>query len=415
MSKSILKSFSAYTFTNLFNSGIPFFITIFLTHHFTPADIGILTNISSLNLLLIPLVGLNISSSFMRAFVKEKTDKNSYLSTALSTSFISLIICFICLFLFSSYISSKTFIPEEILLVLPFYSFLFISAELYTSKLRMEHKVKKYSVFKISKSILEILITLTLVLMFEFNWSGRFIAIFVSTLTLALVCFYQLKEEGLIVFNWNRDNFKHIISYGFPLIPHTISGVVIMYSDKLIITNEIGISQNGIYTVAFQMGMIIGLIQNSFNQAWVPWLYKALEKDSLIVKKNIVKYSYLYFAALIAIFFIAWLCSPILFYFIDSSFDTGMDIFVLIALAFVFNGMYKMMVNFLFYSEKTMIISLITISLGILNILLNYYLIPIYGIKGPAIATCITFMIQFLLTSVISQTYYPMPWLSFKK
>ena len=65
---------------------------------------------------------------------------------------------------------------------------------------------------------------------------------------------------------------------GVPLIPHALGASIIVFSDKIVITNLINIEANGIYSVAFQVALIIGLIQNSFNQAWVPWFYNSLIK-----------------------------------------------------------------------------------------------------------------------------------------
>ena len=76
----------------------------------------------------------------------------------------------------------------------------------------------------------------------------------------------------------------------------------------------------------------------------------------------------------------------------------------------MFNGMYKMKVNYLFFKEKTVVIGLITIFAAILNIILNIILIEGYGLTGAAIATSITFLFQFIVVWVLAQKVFPMPW-----
>ena len=73
-----------------------------------------------------------------------------------------------------------------------------------------------------------------------------------------------------------------------------------------------------------------------------------------------------------------------------------------------------MMVNYMFYAEKTQLISAVTISVAILNITLSIYLIEDYGILGPAFASAITFFVQFIVTWYVSNKIYPMPWFKFK-
>jgi O-antigen/teichoic acid export membrane protein len=109
-----------------------------------------------------------------------------------------------------------------------------------------------------------------------------------------------------------------------------------------------------------------------------------------------------------------WLVTPIIYIFLGKDFTTGMGIVAIIGLGFAFNGMYKMMVNYIFYSEKTQIISLITIVIAIINITLSIYLITDYGIYGAAYASAISFFLQFIITWIVSAIVYPMPWLKIK-
>jgi O-antigen/teichoic acid export membrane protein len=76
----------------------------------------------------------------------------------------------------------------------------------------------------------------------------------------------------------------------------------------------------------------------------------------------------------------------------------------------MFNGMYKMVVNYLFYIDKTLIVGIVTIISALLNIALNLILIDFYGLKGAAIATLITLLFQFISVFVFAQKYFPMPW-----
>jgi O-antigen/teichoic acid export membrane protein len=89
-----------------------------------------------------------------------------------------------------------------------------------------------------------------------------------------------------------------------------------MYSDKLMLSAMIGVSTNGIYSVGFMVGQVIGMLQNSFNQAWVPWVYKTLKSESEQGKEQLVKYTYIYFIGILLLVFLLWLITPIIYQFI---------------------------------------------------------------------------------------------------
>jgi len=81
-----------------------------------------------------------------------------------------------------------------------------------------------------------------------------------------------------------------------------------------------------------------------------------------------------------------------------------------IALAYAFSGMYKMVVNYIIFSEKTYLLSFVTAIKTVINVVLNYILIKINGPLGAAQATAISFFLGFIMTWVLSARVYKMPW-----
>ncbi len=158
--------------------------------------------------------------------------------------------------------------------------------------------------------------------------------------------------------------------------------------------------------------MVISLIQNSFNLAWVPWLFAQLKDGSFNKKKKIVRFTYLYFIFMIICALVLFYTKDLIFSILGKDFNGASQFVLWIALAFAFNGMYKMIVNYLFYSKDTKIIAVMTIITALLNVGLNYVLINKFGIIGAAQATCIAFFIQFILVFFISVRKFPMPWFS---
>ena len=109
--------------------------------------------------------------------------------------------------------------------------------------------------------------------------------------------------------------------------------------------------------------------------------------------------------------FILYLIAPALIkVFIGKDFQSSIQFVTWIGLGFAFNGMYKMVSNYLFYLRKTKIIGVATICTAALNIALNYILISINGAIGAAQSTAISFFIQFIFVWIISSYYFKMPW-----
>ena len=60
-------------------------------------------------------------------------------------------------------------------------------------------------------------------------------------------------------------------------------------------------------------------------------------------------------------------------------------------------------------AKKTHLIIWINVLTGLLNILLNYLLIPKMGIKGAGMATMLSYFVFFSAFSIVSQRFYPIP------
>ena len=57
------------------------------------------------------------------------------------------------------------------------------------------------------------------------------------------------------------------------LIPHAFGGGWKITSiNRIFINSMIGVDATGIYTIGYQVGMIIGLLAHSFNLVWSPFL-----------------------------------------------------------------------------------------------------------------------------------------------
>jgi len=409
----LLKSMGIYTISNVINAAIPFLLLPILTRYLTVEDYGKLSNFSALLFFVIPIIGLNLMSAVQVIYVKNHSGLKRYLSSGLFFNlFLSLFLTILFYFTRQS-LSIATEIPVDIIALICIYAFYNNVIEVLLAVWRMEEKAKEYGIFRITRTCVELGIALTLIVIYRYDFRGSIYAISYSYGIGAIMALIILFRKNLFGFEFSLKDIKHLLFFGGPLIPHVLGSVSIMYSDKLMLTHFIGIETNGIYTVGFMVGQIIGLLQNSFNQAWVPWVFKSLKEKNSVNKVRIVKYTYIYFLLILVLVAILWLVSPLIYTIIGPSFYDGIAIVFWIALGFAFNGMYKMVSVYFFYKEKTGVLGALTFITAILNIILNFFFIPKYGFEGAAYATMLSMFIQFLATWVISSRIIKMPWLFF--
>lgn len=407
----MVRSMGIYTIANIINAGIPFLLLPILTNYLSTSDYGVLSNFNAMVNLMIPFVGINLMSSAQIQYLKEDINNKDYLTSGFRFNMILALIFSGVIFFLNGTLSSLTGVPGELLYVLAVYALFSTVIEVLLAIWRMEDKAINYGAFRIGRTILELSLVLTFVVGFRMDFEGSIYGMIIAYTVGCLVAVVILFKKNLIFGAFRMDYLKHAINYGVPLIPHTLSGIAIMYSDKLILTHYHGLDSNGIYSVGFMVGQIIGLLQTSFNQAWVPWVFQKLKVGKKEDKLRMVKITYLYIIGILIAVFFLWLIMPVIYMFFGKDFQAGMDLVLWIALGFAFNGMYKMVSVYIFYLEKTMIIAIASFGVAIMNVVLNFVFIPEYGPQGAAVATMMSMGTQFLVIWFIASRLIKMPWL----
>lgn len=414
---NLIKNISFFTFFNLLNAAIPFLLLPILTVYLAPTDYAVIDIFNSLNMLFMPLVVLSIVGSISRFYFEEEVKLPIFIKTVFSST-VKYGVCFIALnilvtlLLFFSF-DLKLDFPPYLLILSALFVFFSQLGEILLTLWRVSYKTSKYGVFRVSKTALDLGLSILLIVYFDFGWEGKVAPSIGVGAIYGIAAIIILSRTGFLgkSLRYNKGYNKMALAYSIPLIFHSVGGYIIAVSDRFFVLAIEGAEETGIYAVAYQIGMVMGLVQNSFNQAWVPYFYESLNKGTIRVKKRIVKITYFYFAGLILMVFIFSGATPLFYeYFIGDGFKSGMTIVFWVLLGYTFNGMYKMVVNYLFYLKKTKIVAQTTILVAAINLLLNYFLITANGIIGAAQATAISFLLLFIIILIKVLSMYKMPW-----
>lgn len=408
----LLKSGGTYTLSSIFEKAIPFLLLPVLTRYLTTSDYGIVSMFTVLVGLTMPFTGLGMKAAVLRSYYKEEIDFPSYVSNALGILVISTSSILGVFWLFADYISKYSALPSDWLIAVVIVSAGQFVINILLAIWQAEVKPIQYGIFKVSVTALNMGLSVLFIVALGYGWEGRIIGKTVAVILFLGLGIIILLRKEIIRFRLVIDYIKHALQYGIPLIPHMISGILITYIDRLFITNMIGVGETGIYTVGYQVGMIISVLASSFNKAWTPWLYRQLDKGTELIKKKIVKFTYLYFVIILLLaFLLAFLAPWFMEFFVGEEFQGSTKFILWIALGYAFNGMYFMVTGYIFYTEKTYVLSILTFISVILNATFNYVLINIYGALGAAIATTLTYFFFFMIVWIWSNKIYKMPWL----
>jgi len=254
-------------------------------------------------------------------------------------------------------------------------------------------------------------LSIVLVVSFEMNWEGRLIAQIISVIVFSLISIVFIIKRGFLTLKPSKKYLKECAWFGIPLIPHSLAGWFMTGADRLIILSIVGMSELGIYTVYYQIGMILSIIATAFNKAWAPYLFDVLKNRPPEYKSKLVRITYIYFLAIVILAVTGnYLIDLFLPYFLGDGFISTFSLLGYLIAASAFQGMYFMVTNYIFFVKRTSILANITFSISAVHVITSYILVSLNGIVGAAQATTITFLLMFVITWFFSNRLYPMPW-----
>lgn len=411
----LIKNSLIYFFADIFNKAVPFLLLPILTTYLTPEDYGIIATFGVFTSILVIFISMNTLGSIEVTFFQISKEKlKVYIANVFLIISVSLIFILLATVLLSSQLTKLLDIPLEWLIVGVFISLAQIVNTINLLLWRVEYKAKNYSFFEIAQNLFNVSLTLLFVIAINMDWEGRLLAMAIAIISFGFISFYLVvKVRKYFTYSYNQEYIKDALHYGIPLIPHSLAGWIKTGLDRIFITSLVGVSATGIYSVGYQLGTIVMVIATSLYKAWLPKLYEMMSNITDEDKKQIVKFTYLYFIGILLLTVVLYFSLDIFItLFVGKEFVESKNIVLFILMSYAFDSMYFAVVPYMFYHKKTKIISAVTISTSLMHAPLSYWLIKEYGMYGATYASVVTFGLTFFVIWYYSNKVYTMPWFS---
>lgn len=407
---SLFKASGIYTLTSVVNGAIPFLLLPILTRFLSPSEYGLVSMFSLLVSISGDLFGLSVHGALNREYFNKEIDFRKYVFNCLAILSFSTAVVTSLIFLFRNLISEYSQFPSGWLWAVVGVSFFQFGILALLSVYQAQMKAKNYSSIQLSQTILNVALSILFVVGFSFGWRGRIAAQLCAFAAVGSFSYYVLLRKWSD-FRFDFSYIKRALKFGVPLIPHNIGSMLIVMTDRFIITNQLGLATTGVYTAGLQIGMIIELFASSFNKAYAPWLIQKLNENDKSVKVKIVRLTYLYFFGFACFSILAGLAAPFMVkILLGKEFSGSAAVIFWIALGGAFKGMYYMVTNYIFYAYKTHLLAWITLFSGLVNVPLTILLVKHNGISGAGQSYAICVFITFILTWILAARVHAMPW-----
>ena len=411
--KELSKDTAIYGVSTMVGRFLNFLLVPFYTHVFSDFDYGIVTNlyifIAIFNVIFI--YGMDAAYLKYAAIPSEKDDKDNF-STPYLSVFGAGIILVLLIFVLRKAIFITFDIPFDhlklIYLVVPI---LFIDAinVIPFIKLRIERHAKKFAAFKLLNIFINVALNLYLIL--KLKWGIE--AVFISNIAASGFTFLLLFPDVLkyLRVKIRFDLLKKFLKFGIPYLPAGLASMFMQGIDRPILGHLTNLGTVGVYSANYKLGIFMMLFVSMFQYAWQPFfLQNAEEKNAKELFSKVLTYFTITasFILIVISLFISDIVKLDIFgrTIIAKDYWGGLNIVPVILFGYLFNGLYVIFTAGIFIKEKSIYVPFITGLGAVVNIAVNFALIPSLGMMGAAIATLAAYFAMALSLYIVTQKIY---------
>lgn len=198
---------------------------------------------------------------------------------------------------------------------------------------------------------------------------------------------------------YSHEYWKYAIAFVLPLIPHYLSQRILSQSDKLMISQMIGSSEAGIYSLAHSVGWLMTIVITALDNTLAPWTYTKLKEGNV---KRLREFSCIpvSFMSVMCLIFTA-VAPELVNIFASSEYYDAIWIIPPMVLSTFFMSLYTMFIYVEYYFEKTRYIMAATAASAIINIILNYIFIVLFGYYAAAYTSLFCYLLYTIFHYIV--------------
>ncbi|WP_342330321.1 oligosaccharide flippase family protein [Pedobacter sp. FW305-3-2-15-E-R2A2] len=397
----VVKQTIIYSIGEIVPRILSFLLLPILTQYLSPTDYGITSYTTTIMTFIFVIASLSLNTFLLRNYYLEKTEEGR-------KEIIGAVFVFICLFNLALLLIQLLVFPVAIKgfgINVPFYPFFLLAiinnffdviSIIPLVLYRIKENPKAFVILSLSKVILQFLLTYLLVVKMNEGLLGSYMARLYVNIPFALIYCYIIYRNGVFVFR--IDKIKAALAFSLPLLPASLSYLIVSVSDRIILERFIPLNKLGIYSVAFTLSLALNIV--------IQALYKTFEQ--IIFKKHHDEGFNDLNLKLFKVFSIFVICGGLaisifsqeIFTIIASeNFFVGHELVPAMVVAVSITGLNTYLGTLLIANDKRKLVAVLTTISAVLCIALNLIFVPFFGYWGSIYST-------ILAVSVITVVSY---------
>ena len=381
-----------------------------------PEQYGIVSVANSVRGFLLMLMPMGVGGSVVYYYNLRKEDEAA---TRRTLGDISLLTAIYSAFWFILFLTAGYFIAGESMkdAGIPFFpygimvglgAFMFSFQTVPMSLFVAEEKVGSNALLSTAAGIIQTLMIVFFVVHLRRGANGQIEAVTVAACLLSAVYLFLIFKNA--PFHFDMKMFRDITKFSIPLLPHGLFMWILNLSDRAIISSfgKSYMKDLGFYSFGYAIAMVMQGVMAAFNTIWSAVFMSEVSTNE--DAKNVLGKAASYAILLLSIF------ASLMIVFSEEAvtilsggrYIESARYMPPVILGYFFQGVYMFPGMSIFYMKKNYLFPVITGTSGALNIAINLYGIPRWGVITASWATATGFFVLCLMTFLCGHFRFPL-------
>jgi O-antigen/teichoic acid export membrane protein len=373
--------------------GINFISNPIFTRILSENEFGILSIYMSYEQIIIILATWEIYlGAYQKGVFKYKDDIDIFTTSTQCLINIITLIFFAFVVIFHKPIIRLTGMSSRILLLMFFYMMVMPSYRCWLIRKRTNYEYKPAVTVTILFSIISVIVPIIAILCTLRTAEIKIGYTLLASIIFCIIFYLPYANYHKLAENWNRVKmqWEYCVKYQGPMVLHALSYLVLSQADRIMISNMVGNTQAAFYSVAYSLAVAVTIVQNSIDQSLIPWRYQMMMEKKYGEIRRITNYLLCAIGALILVFILV--APEIMKILFTDNYYEAVWCIPPIAISVYFMAVYSNFAGVETYFEKTKYVMYVSVSCGILNIILNYACIGWFGYIACGYTTLISYV-----------------------
>lgn len=376
------------------------FVGIWVAKYLKPDQFGILNySLSFVGLFnAVALLGLN------SVVVKELVNNRNPVNLLLGTSFLMRLVCsfLMCILVFLIVYFTSTAPNESILIYIISFGMIFQSFNV----IDFFNQSRVKSIYTVYSSIFSLLISsglkvLCIMYKMDLIYFAYIVIIDYLIFSLFLIYFYSKKDLSIFKWRFNLTISKSLLNQSWPLILSSVTFIIYNNVDKIMIKNMMDNDAVGIYSAAGRLVMIWQFLPGLIVTSFLPSLVHVFHNKALFNKRMKFLSSFLIWSSIIICTLYSFFSETIISLTFGEDYNLSSTILSTLVWSNIFIFFNSVWNKWMLLLNKTRLTLYFSITSAFLNLVLNYFFIPLYGVNGASYALLLALSITYFIFYVI--------------